>query len=250
MQLTERNGAQQNIIDGQQRLSTFFVLFKILKHIFPEIKDLQDIPLNWLNTRVSNGIQQSYLEDLINSDLSQCNDSQNPYLKNALLVKEMIEEELKDDEGNAIEFNVSEFIEYLYNNIYFVVIETKAGLSKTLQIFNAINTTGLDLNGGDIFKLRMFEYLEKKENEELKSAVLKVLLLEYIDSSLRFVFKILQEQTEENYELSSIFNSPKELYSDIFKLISPEKIAVSYNNDIFTPKYTSVNYLFWFSKKK
>lgn len=166
MQLTERNGEQQNIIDGQQRLSTFFVLFKILKHIFPEIKDLQDTPLNWLNTRVSNGIQQSYLEDLINSDLSQCNDSQNPYLKNALLVKEMIEEELKGDEGNAIEFNVSEFLEYLFNNIYFVVIETKAGLSKTLQIFNAINTTGLDLNGGDIFKLRMFEYLEKKGKNE------------------------------------------------------------------------------------
>jgi hypothetical protein len=34
-----------------------------------------------------------------------------------------------------------------------------------LQIFNAINTTGLDLNGGDIFKVRMYEYLTDKKNE-------------------------------------------------------------------------------------
>jgi hypothetical protein len=46
------------------------------------------------------------------------------------------------------------------------VIETNARLSKTLQIFNAINTTGLDLNGGDIFKLRMFEYLKNKKGKD------------------------------------------------------------------------------------
>jgi hypothetical protein len=44
-----------------------------------------------------------------------------------------------------------------------VIIETSAGLSKTLKIFDAINTTGLDLNGGDIFKIRMYEYLTTKK---------------------------------------------------------------------------------------
>ena len=56
-------------------------------------------------------------------------------------------------------FEIERFIKHLFSNVYFVVIETKASLSKTLQIFDAINTTGLDLNAGDIFKIRMYEYL-------------------------------------------------------------------------------------------
>lgn len=37
-----------------------------------------------------------------------------------------------------------------------------------MQIFNTINTTGLDLNGGDLFKIRMFEYLTTIKNREDK----------------------------------------------------------------------------------
>ena len=40
-----------------------------------------------------------------------------------------------------------------------VVVETVAGLSKTIKIFNTINTAGLDLNGDDLFKVRFYEYL-------------------------------------------------------------------------------------------
>jgi hypothetical protein len=61
---------------------------------------------------------------------------------------------------------MDKFIKHLLSNVYFVVIETRAGLSKTLQIFNAINTTGLDLNGGDIFKIRMYEYLRDKKGKD------------------------------------------------------------------------------------
>ncbi len=138
----------------------------------------------------------------------------------------------------------------LSSSVLFETYETKSSVISEIKKFieipkNAslitfiVSTLGVEV-----------EELEKKENEELKNVVLEVLLLEYLDSSLRFVFKILQEQTEENYELSTIFNSPKELISEVFKLINPEKISVSYDNNIFRPKYTSVNYLFWFSNKK
>lgn len=166
MQLSDRNGEQQNIIDGQQRLTTFLVLLKVIKNIFPERQSVKDISLDWLSTRVNNGKQQIYLEDLLKSDLLFCEETLNPYLKNALLIKEIVEEELKDEQNNPIDFDIDDFLIHIFSNVYFVLIETKAGLSKTLQIFNAINTTGLDLNGGDIFKLRMFEYLEKKGRTE------------------------------------------------------------------------------------
>lgn len=89
----------------------------------------------------------------------------NPYLKNAYLINELIEEQTKDEEGKPLSFDIDKFVRHLLSNVYFVVIETRAGLSKTLQIFNAINTTGLDLNGGDIFKIRMYEYLRDKKGK-------------------------------------------------------------------------------------
>lgn len=79
-----------------------------------------------------------------------------------------------DNEGNQLaEFseNIDSFVEYILNDILFVVIETVAGLSKTIQIFNTINTAGLDLNGDDLFKVRLYEYLH-----DIKTLVKKLLM--------------------------------------------------------------------------
>ena len=175
MQLSEKkfitaNKSGQNIIDGQQRLTTFLVLLKLLKNQFPENKELKNINLLWLETRVNNGEQNKYLQEFINSNNIEIADdiiNKNKYIQNASIIKEILDEELKNDKDEDINFNLDNFLKHLLSNIYFVIIETKAGLSKTLQIFDAINTTGLDLNGGDIFKIRMYEYLtDKKEYGE------------------------------------------------------------------------------------
>ncbi len=166
MQLSEPNGDQQNIIDGQQRLTTFLILLKVLKQKFPDSGSTREILLDWLITRVNNGKQQQYLEEAINADLAFNDETLNPYLRNANLIREIINEELIDDNNNPVGFDIDDFLHHMYSNIYFVAIETRAGLSKTLQIFNAINTTGLDLNGGDVFKLRMFEYLRDKKGRD------------------------------------------------------------------------------------
>ena len=166
MQLSAKNDSnEQNIIDGQQRLTTFLLFLKVLKSKFPECDELRAIRLDWLSTRVNNGKQQSYLEEVITSSLSFNDETLNPYLRNAYLINELIEEETKDEEGKPHALNIDSFIKHLLSNVYFVVIETRAGLSKTLQIFSAINTTGLDLNGGDIFKIRMYEYLRDKRGQ-------------------------------------------------------------------------------------
>ncbi len=156
----------KEIIDGQQRLTTFLLLLKVLKQNYPDCSQLKDITLDWLNTKVNSGEQQLYLNEVISSNLTLNDETLNPYLKNAYLINELIEEEIKDEEGNYLNFDIDKFSNHLLSNIYFVVIETRAGLSKTLQIFNAINTTGLDLNGGDIFKIRMYEYLKDKKGKD------------------------------------------------------------------------------------
>jgi hypothetical protein len=101
-----------------------------------------------------------------------------------------------------------------------VVIETHASLSKTLQIFNAINTTGLDLNGGDIFKLRMYEYLcdqNKNTTEETKTKFFEQIsgLYEKIDTKnkefgwVTDIFGILEMY---KYILVAKYDLPKTLY--------------------------------------
>jgi uncharacterized protein with ParB-like and HNH nuclease domain len=157
---------EQDIVDGQQRLSTFLILLKVLKSKYVNIPALRNISFDWIETRVNNGEQQKLISEFLSLSLAEIQqiESQNRYVLNARLIDSFIETELKEEDDAKIEFSIESFINHLLSNIYFVVIETHAGLSKTLQIFNAINTTGLDLNGGDVFKIRMYEYMRDKQN--------------------------------------------------------------------------------------
>jgi hypothetical protein len=166
MQLSERQSKdEQEVIDGQQRLTTFLIILKVLKHKFPQSVELGNIQLNWLHTKVNNGDQQKYLDAFIASDLTFDSETLNPYLKNSFFINEILTEYINSENDKTI-IDIDRFTRHLLSNIYFVVIETRAGLSKTLQIFNAINTTGLDLNGGDIFKIRLYEYLKDKKGRD------------------------------------------------------------------------------------
>jgi uncharacterized protein with ParB-like and HNH nuclease domain len=146
MQLSDVNDKkEQNIIDGQQRLSTLLVFLKVLKVKYPNCEELQSVLFDWLSTKVNNGKQQSYLEEFVSHDKVSNDDTLNPYLKNASLISDIIDKQCRDDEGNSVNLDINRFSKHLLSNVYFVVIETRAGLSKTLQIFNAINTTGLEI---------------------------------------------------------------------------------------------------------
>lgn len=230
MQLSEKkfitaNKSSQNIIDGQQRLTTFLVLLKLLKIQFPENKELKNISLQWLETRVNNGEQNKYLQEFISSDNIEISNNainKNKYIQNASIIKEILDEELKDDKNEDVDFDLDSFLKHLLSNIYFVIIETKAGLSKTLQIFDAINTTGLDLNGGDIFKIRMYEYLTDKKK--------------YGEKAFKEISNLYAEIDRQNNEYNLHINITEIL--DIYKYVLIAKnnlptVLYTYGTDTF-----------------
>jgi len=161
----------QEVIDGQQRLTTSLLILKALHLLLPAHPEINALMQNrsWLETRVSSGQQQQSLDAAIHTEslTEQGQTGLNPYLDNLHQIYRTLtnavhkpqESNGLDEESKALPLNLEKFGQHFLKKLQFVVIETEAGLSRTIQIFNTINTTGLDLNGGDLFKVRAFEYL-------------------------------------------------------------------------------------------
>lgn len=152
---------RHEVIDGQQRLTTLSLLIRALQIHVPDLQ----VSLEWLKTEVGGAIQQaSFLQALTTGSPAEHPDESNRYLTNLNLILDALHDEFSNENGLIEKETVVSFYHYLITRVWFVVIETRAGLSKTLQIFDSINTSGMDLNGTDIFKIRYFEYLREKEN--------------------------------------------------------------------------------------
>jgi uncharacterized protein with ParB-like and HNH nuclease domain len=168
---------EQDIIDGQQRLSTFMCLIVYLKLKYAENEKIRSIQTDWLETRVNNGKEDKYLCEMRSlPSLEEARNSYernpNKYIENLLIIDETFSQIISDENDSVNPFfedNLEEFLDYLFSHVYMVVVETVAGLSKTIQIFNTINTAGLDLDWNDLFKVRLYEYLRDRCNADESS---------------------------------------------------------------------------------
>ncbi|GAA8054231.1 hypothetical protein Neuguinea42_02610 [Helicobacter pylori] len=149
-----------DIVDGQQRLSTFILLAKVLATLYD--KDLNKISRDFLEKSLGDTDEEKRdrlnfnamafnskkdFKDALTSfnDAPKSNDKNN-YLKNAICLKNYLRNKEIGD--------INDFIKWLYFKIVFVKT-TCSNISMALRIFSVLNARGLPLHAIDVFKVEL-----------------------------------------------------------------------------------------------
>ncbi|GHR27828.1 hypothetical protein VN1251_01220 [Helicobacter pylori] len=170
------NAKTYDVVDGQQRLSTFILLAKVLATLYNnennEVlnktskdfleKSLGDtdgekrkrLTFNTIGLNAKDDFQDA-LDFFDNSHASKNN--KNNYLKNAVCLKNYLKEK-------EIE-NINAFIKWLYFKVVFIKT-TCPNISMALRIFSVLNARGLPLHAIDIFKAELLKKLAKEKDQE------------------------------------------------------------------------------------
>ena len=125
------------IIDGHQRITTLWLLLKVLNSM-PAIEYKNSI-------QGYKSIQEAIEKDRV-------------YTDNFDFISKYFSNNSEDDKSLLRAF--------LNKNVSFILItiEDCNSIEDTLKIFNALNTTGLQLQVKDIFKIKFAEFLKKKNS--------------------------------------------------------------------------------------
>ncbi len=167
---SETNATTYDIVDGQQRLSTFILLAKVLATLFLECltEESKDYLQESLNGRYGKKDRLNFNAIGFNSKkdfqyaLTSFNDApvgnnKNNYLKNAICLKNYLEKK-------EIE-NINDFIRWLYFKVIFIKT-TCSNISMALRIFSVLNARGLPLHAIDVFKVELLKKLAKEKDQE------------------------------------------------------------------------------------
>ncbi len=196
VQTTSKGAGIYEIIDGQQRLTTLLLMFEALLRLNNDLEYMIRF-----ETKVSSTSQQEKFDRYISDDLS---DSKvNQYVQNGLVIKKILDDHLDYVNIQSRKILTKEIFEYLKTSVHVVCITTiEMKLSETLEIFDRLNTAGLDLDTKDIFKIRLHEYLELIEGEGS---------FEKIDKLYSIVDQINSEANEVRFSVDQVLCAYQQL---------------------------------------
>ena len=251
-----------DIIDGQQRLTTFIIFLAVLRDFYADrlndksIAKIKDAiygryepkeRIKFVADISKQVLFQSILKEIRFDDEEI--KSGNKYLENACCVKDYIDENFKETE------NINDFIDWLYEKIEFVVIEAN-NLDNGIKIFNVLNDRGLQLKPVNILKSSMMSELNEEDRRIFASSwdnIFKKLKEDddEIDKVLNYyAFYAISEKPHQRYDRVLIEefkrNSDTTILDEICEI---EKFADAYvdivskqNKDIYLLEYLRWQY--------
>jgi hypothetical protein len=181
------------VIDGQQRLTTFFLLLCALKHVFqgePQRQTVSGlISTSYTDsdgeTRTSLKLEPRYenagevMAKLVELDtdpqavragIQAAGISSFGSLKNLINAYDTLYRYMKDNYDGAAE--LKKYWGYLANNVVFIQISTD--VSSALKIFETINERGVGLNPMDLLKNLLFTQVKQEQFTQLKDEWKKI----------------------------------------------------------------------------
>lgn len=197
MAVGKKQESTPNVVDGQQRLISLWLMFKALSLIFPEMKVLEETlsTYNWDGSskeiKIKSEVIETYdwqdLEMVSNwtkEDIEQkyksCLDKAKSF--NYPVNKKRIEANCLFFYSTFLEFQnndgtiaLKQFIRFVLENVSMLPIlltdnNIEVARNKALTIFETINDRGLDLSDADIFKARLFvKAITEDQKTEFKS---------------------------------------------------------------------------------
>jgi uncharacterized protein with ParB-like and HNH nuclease domain len=239
----------QDVIDGQQRITTLMILFCVIRDLFPAINEgidpdqnpnvikiskikrciFDDNDLKRLKFKTAPVNQNDFQETIINaktnlikkpSAKSLKTSAKNRFQNTAAIFSEKLTE--FSNERNDI---IGPFVNYVFNSVKVIKI-TCTNRSFAIKLFQSLNATGLDLTPTDL--LKSF-FLSKLKDEESRQFVDDWNRVESISAETDF--KDLNEMFV-SYEYYMLGSNPKRSLNDeledLFRDQDPNKVI----NDI------------------
>ena len=183
-----KNDERNDIIDGQQRFTTFTIFICFIKSLFfnqltnknkdiinEAIHDRYEDSKFRLRFRTDDKNENDYEQSIVLKDGIQFDDSikenqiekkvkNNRYLQNAYYIKYFFENLISRPEN----LDINDFVDFLMNQVVFTVIKSK-DTSNAIRIFNVLNDRGMPLSPIDILKSNLMTSLDVEDRKTFKA---------------------------------------------------------------------------------
>ncbi|GAA7108990.1 DUF262 domain-containing protein [Helicobacter pylori] len=228
-----------DIVDGQQRLSTFILLAKVLVTLYdkdltptstsrvfledslcdPDGEKRKRLDFNTIGSNAKKDFQNAldFLDDLDASkgEGSKSNDpskGKNNYLKNAICLKNYLEKKEIED--------INDFIKWLYHKVIFIKTICP-NISMALRIFSVLNARGLPLHAIDVFKVELLKKLAKEKDQQEFVSRWNGLYQKCLDNESKILKDLEKKKKEKRKNKKQDRNAAETLFSWYLDYLNP-----------------------------